>query len=286
MLNVHIPIQNTYLLSPHCDDAALSVGAWLGMREIVNPITIITLFSESTFAVGVRGGRRRVSAIRKSEDRAFARSVNADIIFLGFPDAPLRPQFRKVPPETVFDPATVIDHVLAGHIANRIQGFIHQNPRPLVIAPIGIGSHIDHRTTCAVARLLDSQVAFYADQPYALRSGSSGMAGASLLASVSLTPEVRELKRRQLSLYESQPEARNATELLNRLVDGSEVEAIYQLLANGLQLASTHHDCVAANGRRKAEGNAVDSGHCYILRVCLRHSRRPAFACQTVCGRG
>ena len=77
------------VLAPHPDDAALSVGGLLvRLRE---PVVLFTIFGRSNYTSrGFHAHWQTVSAIRKTEDAAFAASIGATLRYPALPEAAIR----------------------------------------------------------------------------------------------------------------------------------------------------------------------------------------------------
>ena len=85
---IRVPADGKILvLSPHSDDAALSVGGLIQKPAFRNSIHILTLFGRSNYtrAGGFQDNWQTVSKRRKSEDTAFAARVGVELTYLDFP---------------------------------------------------------------------------------------------------------------------------------------------------------------------------------------------------------
>ncbi len=154
--------QSCLLLSPHLDDLAFSLGAALLDGRFPNA-TVVNVFCISASAVD-NSEVKTVTSVRKSEDEEFFQSLDTpvDVIYLDRLDAPLR---LGIPDEEVCNSLHLCDQELS-----YLQDFIQLRSPSLLIAPLAIGGHVDHRlvyhTACVLAR--DGwPVAFYEDLPYA-----------------------------------------------------------------------------------------------------------------------
>jgi len=161
------------VLSPHCDDAvfslAISLRAW---RERRVQLRIVNFFTRSLYgprAVAlVNGGESEwyISALRTREDRRAIAALDPEIAIdsYGMLDAPIRLRIdaRSVCNAERISPREEDVKVIAGLCKSYVT-------TGLVIAPLGIGGHVDHRTVrIAALRLGKSfRVGFYEDLPYA-----------------------------------------------------------------------------------------------------------------------
>jgi LmbE family N-acetylglucosaminyl deacetylase len=137
-------------LSPHLDDAAFSAGATLAtLIACGHRVTLVTAFTASvphpsSFALaqqvdrGIPAGVDYM-ALRRDEDIAAAARLGVhELVHLPFPDAPDRGYGS---PEALFGPLRDDDDVAADlHAALAVLGRFD-----LVLAPLGLNDHVDHR---------------------------------------------------------------------------------------------------------------------------------------------
>ena len=140
----------TLCLSPHLDDGVLSCASLLG--RAARPV-IATFFSEGD----------ELYAARRAEDREACRRLGAECRQLGLRDD----RFRNFM-EIVSAPTPVTkrsQRALAALLAEL-------NPE-LVLAPLGVGHHVDHREVreAATALVEPGRLLYYEDRPYALVRG-------------------------------------------------------------------------------------------------------------------
>lgn len=198
------PVQHVVVVSPHQDDAALSLSAILaalaarGVR-----LTIVTCHTRSRWAPAVIGRRTigAVSRLRAAEDRAYARGLGARLVELDFSEAALRLPDRPVSGRTDAAHIRALGAALEPHLRGADATFI----------PLGLPGHLDHRATRAAALLTcDRQgVAFHEDIPYALWGGPKRM--------VKTVETVQRLLGRRLHPLQL---ARDAPEVRQRAVAG------------------------------------------------------------------
>lgn len=180
------------VISPHLDDAILSCGALTAYLADRCPITVVTVFtaaSPARWSVSARRAMRSTGASdperffeqRRAEDLAVLADLGATAVHLGLPDA----LFRRVRagsdgrPGTAGRPAYPIfrfgaargriasaDAGLDAEVAARLSTVAGVADAGLVLAPLGIGRHVDHLITRSAARLLGHRVAYYSDFPY------------------------------------------------------------------------------------------------------------------------
>jgi LmbE family N-acetylglucosaminyl deacetylase len=150
------------VISPHPDDAVLSLGAALaGARG-----TVADVFSRETWSPRAFYARRPelTAATILEEERIGCRILGAEPVFLDFPDAPL----RGVSPFS----ATASDDDLTLAVADALREVVESHD--VTYAPLGIGNHVDHlicrEATIRLIRdgtITPNRVSFYEDLPYA-----------------------------------------------------------------------------------------------------------------------
>jgi LmbE family N-acetylglucosaminyl deacetylase len=159
-------------LSPHFDDALLSVGGLLAAADA--PVTVVTVHGGAPpggaasewdrlcgFATGAEAARARAL-----EDRRACGVIGAEPVHLAYPDG-----IYGAPPSL-------------DALTEAIEGLVTEDA--LVLVPAAVCRHADHHRVrdaalAALARL-DADVWLYADQPYAGRSRHWGGPGAETLA--------------------------------------------------------------------------------------------------------
>jgi LmbE family N-acetylglucosaminyl deacetylase len=204
------------VLSPHRDDAVLSVG---GLLQTLGPAArVATVFSRTawTKASGHRPSQvSRVTRMRSREDAQALRTLRVPPGHaLGLPEALLRGH----PWSRLFDSARVLGVNERRGVSARVCAFLMRGGFELVIAPLGLGAHIDHRLlheaaaqACIVTGI---PVVFYEDLPYArgmdaraidrfARAALAGEASRGVLP-VAVSSEQMRTKVQALCAYASQ----------------------------------------------------------------------------------
>jgi len=157
---------NAVLLSPHIDDVALSLGGAL-LDGRFPSATVVNVFSTSRSAYD-DNDVERVTATRRREDRSFFQKMQWPMrsIYLDRLDAPLRLEISDDEVCSVSSPASDAHEVV--HILKAIEPL--RAPHALLIAPLGLGRHVDHvlvhRAACD-STTMGWRLAFYEDAPYA-----------------------------------------------------------------------------------------------------------------------
>jgi LmbE family N-acetylglucosaminyl deacetylase len=156
------------ILSPHQDDAGFSLALTIG--EFVRAghrVRIVNCFTESAYAPHTSASSvSEIGAVRSREDREFASRIGngIEVVDLGLRDAPLRlgcdvSQVRSRKPGE-------IDREAGAKILESLSGI----GSDLVLAPLGVGGHIDHLVVRDVGIQMAKdthRVIFYEDLPYA-----------------------------------------------------------------------------------------------------------------------
>jgi LmbE family N-acetylglucosaminyl deacetylase len=173
-------------VSPHLDDAVLSVGglirAQLTAGDRVVIATVCTADSPgaarlSPLAIEVHrrwGSPRAPYDQRRHEDLAAGFALGgAECRHLGLPDAiyrskPDTPECRYETFEELFGPIPTWDRDFSASVATAIDRLMLELQPSEVIGPLGVGRHVDHlHLRNVVLRMANSRpVGFYEEQPY------------------------------------------------------------------------------------------------------------------------
>ena len=180
-------------VSPHLDDAIFSAGGLAGLLADRGWTTVLaTMFTRSVvpaagFALACQLDKGLAPdvdymALRRAEDRAAADILCfSEVLWLDLLEAPHR-GYGSAP--ALFGPVHAGDTV-AAPLTARMQSLAAQYQPDLVLAPQGLGNHVDHQQVIAstLAAFAADRVAFFRDTPYAIRQPA-----AEALASVPATP--------------------------------------------------------------------------------------------------
>ena len=161
------PAARVVYVSPHLDDAVLSAGASIALdaaagREVV----VVTVFSTGKHAEE-----------RRAEDRKALALLGARRVDLELPEGPARdPRLSRG--ARLFSPLTSADRPLVAALRDRLGVIVagvagvanvEDSAGTRVVAPLGVGMHVDHLLTHAACALLPVEdLAFFEDIPYAL----------------------------------------------------------------------------------------------------------------------
>jgi LmbE family N-acetylglucosaminyl deacetylase len=170
----------TIYLSPHLDDAVFSCGGWIWEQtnqgqevEIwticagdppLGPLSDLAAVLHHDWQLGVEAVQ-----IRRQEDQQACRVLGAQPRYFSFRDCIYRTNPSGEPLyQTVEDLFGGLDPRETGLIAEVSEQLAAELPLEVeVIAPLGIGNHVDHDMARKAASRLDRPVIYYADYPYA-----------------------------------------------------------------------------------------------------------------------
>jgi LmbE family N-acetylglucosaminyl deacetylase len=183
------------VLSPHLDDAVLSCGALLIHAAGRTRVSVVTLFTEAhppPYTLSARQNLRLAGAgdadelyrQRRAEDRAALEPMGISCVHAGFTDAlfRLRPhsagrsRWARVLPELAHIYPIYRLNIISGRIADTdavtlhrvrdvIQPLLEGREPKLLLAPLGVGGHVDHVLVRTAAELSGARV-YYSDFPY------------------------------------------------------------------------------------------------------------------------
>lgn len=189
------------VLSPHLDDAVLSCGALLAHASSRVPVTVATFFTEAgppPYTLAARrhlrllgfSDARQLYRARRAEDQAVLERLGAAWRHLGLTDGLFRrkprssakgPRRRRLLTERDHIYPTYRLHLLSGRISAYDAGTLRQateaiaalaRERPvLLLAPSGVGGHVDHVLVRTAAERSRQPVVYYSDFPYNQQGG-------------------------------------------------------------------------------------------------------------------
>jgi LmbE family N-acetylglucosaminyl deacetylase len=195
VINDGVPL---LVLSPHLDDAILSCGALLAYAGQRVPVTVATFFTEGApppYTLSARQFLRQVGIAdamqlydaRRAEDRTVLEGMGIAWRHAGLTDALFRRKARmplggrwparRLPAELVHVYPTYRLHIASGRLAvddddtlGRAIAFAQTlvaERSSLVLAPLGIGGHVDHILVRTAAALCSGgRVIYYSELPY------------------------------------------------------------------------------------------------------------------------
>ncbi|MDO0929372.1 PIG-L family deacetylase [Streptomyces sp. TG1A-8] len=165
-------------VSPHLDDAVFSAGGTLAVLSRAGwHVRVVTCFTASVddpgpFALSTQLDKGLPAdvdymALRRAEDRAAQRRLGTlPPVHLPLPEAPHRGYDS---PRELFGPPRPGDRVEA-ELRRLLRR--HLVPADLVLAPQGIGDHVDHllAARAVAAAAPSSRIGWWRDMPYAART--------------------------------------------------------------------------------------------------------------------
>jgi LmbE family N-acetylglucosaminyl deacetylase len=175
------------VLASHLGDAALSCGALLTYAVSRTPITVVTFFTEGGRAPYARPARRYLRRVgareagvvyqwRRDEDRAALEPLGITCVHAGLTEALFRRRPANLNPSRLADIYPFYRaHVTSGRIVaadagmlREVREIIHRvagSGAKLVLAPLGVGGHVDRILVRTAAQSSGGPVAYYRDVP-------------------------------------------------------------------------------------------------------------------------
>lgn len=172
-------MRHAIAVSPHLDDAVFSAGGTLAAMSAAGwRVRVVTCFTASVadpspFALSTQldkglGADVDYMALRRAEDAAA-------LAVLGAPSNPVGPVHLPLPEAPHRGYVSAPDLFAGQHADDDIAEVLRQVLGPLlegadlVLAPQGIGDHVDHRVVVDVVATLRPDALFWRDTPYVLR---------------------------------------------------------------------------------------------------------------------
>ena len=156
------------VLSPHRDDSSFSLGLTLSLLSAAAiKLHVLNFFTQSAYAPHSSAETlEEVSAIRDEEDRKALAFIHSgiEITSLGLLDAPWRLDLpfsqitqQQSAQKISYDELCQLSEQIRQHCAG-----------DLVVAPLGLGNHVDHMAVhkAAISSVSSQNLAFYEDLPY------------------------------------------------------------------------------------------------------------------------
>ncbi|HSX10000.1 MAG TPA: PIG-L family deacetylase [Candidatus Saccharimonadales bacterium] len=185
------------ILSPHFDDAILSCGELLLQIAGKTDVTIINVFTRAHLKPYTYSAKQLLKDAgysdavelykkRENEDARVLSKLPVRVVNLDLEDAVFRVKEKqsfagKLMPEFDHSYPTYRWHILKGISKNDKAIKIlkkdlekYKNKKPLVIAPYGIGDHVDHVLVGKVCAEIFNDVLLYSDFPYNSRLNNYG----------------------------------------------------------------------------------------------------------------
>jgi LmbE family N-acetylglucosaminyl deacetylase len=162
-------------ISPHLDDAVFSAGGTLAVLVAGGwTVRVVTCFTASVadpspFALSTQLDKGLPAdvdymALRRAEDRAAGAVLGAEVVHLPLPEAPHRGYRSAAELFAGAHPEDVIAGPLRAALSGQLIG------ADLLLAPQGLGDHVDHQVVAeVVADLAAGPALWWRDTPYVLR---------------------------------------------------------------------------------------------------------------------
>lgn len=235
------------IVSPHQDDAALSLGSFIIKRSSMG-INIVNCYTTSEYSPFCRGlNRSEVMRQRNDEDMKFTshrQEASIRLINLDECDGPIRLNTCDV--ECLLTGRELdnedVDHLSS--LRQKMDGHL----KGLLLLPLGVGNHIDHNLASLAGLSLvkeSTPVAFYLDVPYWLRVSLDEIMQRvrfiEAFVETSLVPHVDTLpgtwdKRLLSKIYSSQVSEENVSQIVNAPFSGEVILAPAAFIATKLSL--------------------------------------------------
>ena len=196
-------------VSPHLDDAAFSAGALLwtaaqrGWRVVVATMFTGNVAQPSGFALACQLDKGLPAdvdymALRREEDRQACRALGAEPIHVPLLEAP----HRGYEDAAALFGSVRSDDTVASAVAQGLGRLLAEVRPSAVLAPLGIGGHVDHLIVRdAVVRLSGRRLRLWEDWPYLERAGCQERGAACRWT---VTPEAGAAKLRACASYVTQ----------------------------------------------------------------------------------
>lgn len=184
-------------LSPHLDDAAFSCGgtvarlSGLGWRVVLCTVFTATVPNPQGFALACQTDKgvpasEDYMALRRAEDETAAATLGAQEIWLGHPEAP----HRGYESATKLFAGVREEDTVHEAVSRDLAALAHGLSPDLILAPQGLGGHVDHLQTIRALEdalkpegaLADLRLLYYRDTPYAIHEPRAAPALDSLSA--------------------------------------------------------------------------------------------------------
>jgi len=171
-------------ISPHLDDAILSAGALINHLSSIGKVKIITVFTKSSkkktkateefIRLCHYSNSDKLFFNRRKEDKKVCKYLKVDYLHLGFTDALWREGYRSIR-EVFLNKInnTKKEQNLEKLIIRKLKKTIKNKKNTVIFAPLSIGNHIDHRIINKICRDNFTNVIYWEDYPYNLKSSQA-----------------------------------------------------------------------------------------------------------------
>jgi GlcNAc-PI de-N-acetylase len=165
--------RDIFLVSPHCDDVAYSLGGRLAAKRLpLDRCELLTVFTASPYCP--LGSFRpeevaKITELRLAEDREFCRRLGIAHFHYHLPEATLRSGYARLEDVRVSRSAALRDPIL-GTVCSLLTDLRQSRDPSYVFVPVAIGGHADHwivRVACEFVFEGEKRLVYYEDLPYA-----------------------------------------------------------------------------------------------------------------------
>lgn len=173
-----------YFISPHLDDAILSAGALIYELKNLGKVKIITVFTKAAKKITNSiqkftqscncSNSNELFLNREIEDKKLCQYLKINDLHLGFTDALWRNSYNLM--EDLFLKkinSTNEEQNLETMIIDKLKKTINNNKDVAIFAPLSIGNHIDHRIINKICKDNFTNVIYWEDYPYNLKTNLS-----------------------------------------------------------------------------------------------------------------
>lgn len=208
------------VISPHPDDAVLSIGALISAwRRRGDPVTVLTVFSggagDGPLAPAAIQDHARYESdpatTRLTEDLRALMALDAQAMYLGLPEIVYRwtesgrPRIPSLDDAHLFGSIETEDQPVIDAVTLALRQAIdnvrmQDDGEFLIHGPAGIGRHIDHLIVHEALAKIGITVDWYDDLPYAIREGRSAPQNLRKLENVNIDYWIRAIEHYQSQL--------------------------------------------------------------------------------------
>ncbi|KIZ38839.1 MULTISPECIES: PIG-L family deacetylase [Rhodopseudomonas] len=205
------------VLSPHIDDAALSLGGAIALRGGVARTLVLNIFSSQSYQTGLRVPAERLDAIALAEDRLAGRLLGYHGHCLGLRGAQDRHRLGVASvmgwsAAAVLAQSQLRDDIelVTGQAAAAIGAALGRAPIADLFAPAAIGGHLDHVIVALAAPHIAARlgvpaerIVLYEDLPYAAADLGGGVALHGRVARLADITATAAIKRSALTVFKT-----------------------------------------------------------------------------------
>ena len=221
------------IISPHCDDALLSLGGSI-CRWQSTEIEVITVFGTCAWAVGGDMSAAEITRLNRQEELKALQKAGSKCVLLDFDEVLLR-GYEKWNSEPNMN-----DQNLREDVEKTLRNLVKPNSE--VYVPLAVGGHTDH-VICKDAAIQNielwfennCEVYFYEDLPYSWYDDPSLTAKKLGYKSKQIFTDITEFmscKIYLIKIYKTQigvEEVRKVREYARRVNGGRESERVWQV---------------------------------------------------------